>query len=136
METPRKNFRKRTAILSFLRQTKDHPSAEMVYNHLKQEIPDLSLGTVYRNLSMFKATGEIVSLGTVNGVERFDANVEPHVHFICSGCGAVVDLPQIKVPEELNLQVGKATGGAVEVCRLTFTGLCKDCMEKQGGITA
>ena len=136
METPRKNFRKRTAILSFLRQTKDHPSAEMVYNHLKQEIPDLSLGTVYRNLSMFKATGEIVSLGTVNGVERFDANVEPHVHFICSGCGTVVDLPQIKVPEELNLQVGKATGGGVEICRLTFTGLCKDCKEKQGGITA
>ena len=87
METSKKNFRKRTAILSFLRQTKDHPSAEMVFNHLKQEIPDLSLGTVYRNLSMFKAQGEIISLGTVNGVERFDGNVEPHVHFICSSCG-------------------------------------------------
>ena len=136
MEPPRKNFRKRTAILSFLRQTKDHPSAEMVYNHLKQEIPDLSLGTVYRNLSMFKASGEIVSLGTVNGVERFDAIVEPHVHFICSGCGAVADLPQIEAPEELNRQVSKATGGVVEICRLTFTGLCKDCMKKQGGITA
>ena len=136
METAKKNFRKRTAILSFLRQTKDHPSAEMVFNHLKQEIPDLSLGTVYRNLSMFKAKGEIVSLGTVNGVERFDGNIEPHVHFICNSCDGITDLPQIQVPEELNRQVNKATGGAVEMCHLTFTGQCKDCIAKQKEITA
>lgn len=136
METGKKNFRKRNAILSFLRQTDEHPSAEMVFNHLKQEIPDLSLGTVYRNLSMFKNQGEIISLGTVNGVERFDGNTEPHVHFICSGCDAVVDLPQIQVPEELNRQVNQETGGKVDTCRLTFTGLCKDCKENLGGITA
>ena len=136
MEATKKNFRKRNAILSFLRQTKDHPSAEMVFNHLKQEIPDLSLGTVYRNLSMFKAQGEIISLGTVNGVERFDGNVEPHVHFICNGCDAVTDLPQIQVPEELNRQVNEATGGQVETCNLTFTGLCKECKKAQGGKTA
>ena len=136
METTKKNFRKRNAILSFLRQTKDHPSAEMVFNHLKQEIPDLSLGTVYRNLSMFKAQGEIISLGTVNGVERFDGNVEPHVHFVCNGCDAVADLPQIQVPEELNRQVNEAIGGQVETCNLTFTGLCKECQKAQGGKTA
>ena len=117
METPKKNFKKRTAILSFLRQTKDHPSAEMVFNHLKQEIPDLSLGTV-------------------NAVERFDRNVEPHVHFICNGCDAFTDLPQIQVPEELNQQVIKETGGTVNVCNLTFNGYCRDCKEKQNGITA
>ena len=136
METSKKNFRKRTAILSFLRQTKDHPSAEMVFNHLKAEIPDLSLGTVYRNLSMFKAQGEIISVGTVNGVERFDGNVEPHVHFVCNGCDAVIDLPQIQVPEELNRQVTEATGGTVEMCNLSFNGLCKECAAKQEGITA
>ena len=136
METPKKNFRKRTAILSFLRQTKDHPSAEMVFNHLKQEIPDLSLGTVYRNLSMFKEQGEIISLGTVNGVERFDGNIEPHVHFICNGCNCVTDLMQIHVPEELNQQVTKATGGSVTMCHLTFNGYCKDCLEKQDSETA
>ena len=136
METPKKNFRKRTAILSFLRQTKDHPSAEMVFNHLKQEIPDLSLGTVYRNLSMFKAKGEIISLGTVNGVERFDGNIEPHVLFICNGCDGVTDLPQIQVPEELNQQVIKATGGTVDMCNLTFTGYCSQCIKNQEGVTA
>jgi Fur family peroxide stress response transcriptional regulator len=136
METAKKQFRKRNAILSFLRQTKEHPSAEMVFNHLKQEIPDLSLGTVYRNLSMFKAQGEIISLGTVNGVERFDGNVDPHVHFICGDCAGVIDLPQIQVPEELNRQVEKATGGSVDTCHLTFTGRCEECNMKQGGITA
>ena len=136
METPKKNFRKRTAILSYLRQAYEHPSAEMVYNHLKAEIPDLSLGTVYRNLSMFKNQGEIISLGTVNGVERFDGNIEPHVHFICNGCDAVIDLPQIQAPEELNRQVNQATGGIVEMSHLTFTGYCKECKEKQGGVTA
>ena len=74
MEKTTKQFRKRNAILAYLRQTEDHPSAEMVYNQLKPEIPDLSLGTVYRNLSMFKTNGEIISIGTVNGVERFDAD--------------------------------------------------------------
>ena len=127
METSKKNFRKRTAILSFLRQTKDHPSAEMVYNHLKQEIPDLSLGTVYRNLSMFKAKGEIISLGTVNGVERFDGNVEPHVHFICQCCDSVIDLPHMEVPESLCSRAAEETGGVVANCQLTFTGTCQSC---------
>lgn len=127
MEMSTKNFRKRTAILSFLRQTKEHPSAEMVFSHLKAEIPDLSLGTVYRNLSMFKEQGTIISLGTVNGVERFDGNIEPHVHFVCTGCNAVEDLPQIQVPEELNRQVNQETGGEVDMCHLTFTGRCKNC---------
>ena len=136
METAKKQFRKRNAILSFLRQTKEHPSAEMVFNHLKPEIPDLSLGTVYRNLSMFKAQGEIISLGTVNGVERFDGNIEPHVHFICNGCDAVTDLMQIHVPEELNQQVNKAIGGEVTMCHLTFNGYCKDCQAKRNTETA
>ena len=116
------NFRKRTAILSFLRQTKEHPSAEMVFNHLKQEIPDLSLGTVYRNLSMFKAQGEIISLGTVNGIERFDGNTAPHVHFICNHCAGVMDLHGVAVPQELSTAVENGVGGQVNSCQLSFTG--------------
>ena len=77
MERTAKHFRKRDAILSYLRSTDVHPSADMVYAHLKPEIPDLSLGTVYRNLSMFRQQGTIASVGTVNGVERFDGNTNP-----------------------------------------------------------
>ncbi len=138
MENTTKQFRKRNAILAYLRQTKEHPSAEMVYNNLKPEYPDLSLGTVYRNLSLFKEQGEIISLGAVNGVERFDGNCMPHVHFICTGCEAVSDLPQIAVPEVLNKEVTAQTGGHIDMCQLTFVGQCGQCLEKnaKGGESA
>lgn len=130
MEKTTKQFRKRNAILAYLRQTTEHPSAEMVFNQLKPEIPDLSLGTVYRNLSMFKANGEIISIGTVNGVERFDGNTNPHVHFVCNGCEKVTDLMTIAVPEELNQEVTDLTGGQIDMCHLTFIGQCSQCKKK------
>ena len=130
MATSGKHFRKREAILEYLCSTDVHPSAEMVYAQLKPEFPDISLGTVYRNLAMFKNQGMIVSLGTVDGIERFDGNIEPHVHFICTSCHAVLDLPELQVPEELYASVSSQTGGSVEGCTLTFTGLCRDCQDK------
>ena len=138
METAKKQFRKRNAILAYLRQTTEHPSAEMVFNHLKPEYPDLSLGTVYRNLAMFKNQGEIASLGIVCGVERVDGNVKPHVHFVCDGCQKVDDLPEVKVPQKLCQLVNDKTGGQVTECHLSFTGQCKDCLQKElnGGETA
>ena len=127
MEKATKHFRKRDAILTCLRQTTEHPSAEWVFSQLKPQIPDLSLGTVYRNLSLFKEKGLITSLGTVNGVERFDGNTKPHVHYICTGCGRVLDLHQIRVPEELNQAAAMGSGGEVTGCQLTFTGVCSEC---------
>ena len=79
METT-KQFRKRNAILACLRGTTCHPSAEKLYQMLQQEHPDISLATVYRNLALFKSQGIIASVATVDGVERFDGNIEPHVH--------------------------------------------------------
>ena len=129
MERTAKHFRKRDAILSCLRQTTEHPSADWVYAKLKPEIPDLALGTVYRNLTLFKDQGLITSLGTVGGVERFDGNTTPHVHFICTNCHRVLDLHQIQVPAELNASAGRASGGVVESCQLTFRGRCSGCKE-------
>ncbi len=126
-----KQFRKRNAILSYLRSTDVHPSADMVYAHLKPDIPDLSLGTVYRNLSMFRQQGTIASLGAVNGVERFDGNTMPHVHFICTGCSAVIDMPQLQVPQKMTQTAEIMLGGKVDACQLTFTGLCGACSQDQ-----
>ena len=127
MERTGKHFRKRDAILNCVRCTTTHPSAEWVYENVRTQIPDISLATVYRNLSLFKEQGLIRSLGTVNGVERFDGNTEPHVHFICTQCGGVQDLPEISVPEELNSAVARSSGGRVENCQLSFTGICGEC---------
>lgn len=132
-----KQFRKRNAILSYLRSTDVHPSADMVYAHLKPEIPDISLGTVYRNLAMFRQQGHIASVGTVGGVERFDGNTAPHVHFICNSCCAVIDLHQMQVPEQLTKEAQNQMGGQVADCRLTFTGLCGQCIQNvKGGESA
>ena len=128
MEQTGKQFRKRNAILSYLQSTTDHPSAEMVYAGLKPEIPDLSLGTVYRNLSLFKQQGLVSSVATVKGVERFDGNTQPHVHFICQDCDAVIDLMEMEIPQALSQAAEAACGGNVNECQLCFTGKCRGCI--------
>ena len=127
---PRKHFRKRDAILNCLRQTTVHPSAEWLFDALKSEHSDISLATVYRNLSLFMQQGTIASLGTVAGVERFDGNTEPHVHFICTQCASILDLSDMEVPEALNNAASKSAGGKVAGCQLTFTGICGHCLKK------
>lgn len=130
MET--KQFKKRNAILTCLMQTHTHPSAEMVHEMLRQQHPDISLATVYRNLTLFKNQGLIQSLGTVGGAERFDADTRPHVHFICLGCSQVTDLPEVELPEALMASAGR-TGNQVSGCQVTFTGMCRNCQTYSPG---
>ena len=136
MEVSTKHFRKRDAILTYLRSTDIHPSAEMVFTQLKPEIPDLSMGTVYRNLNLFKQQGLAVIVATVKGVERFDGNTDPHVHFICQDCDAVIDLMDIEIPETLKGIAEASCVGSVSECMLCFSGLCQECKEKREGQTA
>ena len=125
-----KHFRKRDAILEYLRGTKAHPSAETIYTDLKQQIPDLAMGTVYRNLTHFKQQGLVSSVATVNGVERFDANTDPHIHFICNGCDAVIDLMEMQIPQNLQTAASQCCGGRADLCQLSFSGVCRDCLTK------
>ncbi len=129
--TKPKQFPKRNAILAYLRGTKAHPSAEMIYTDLKPQIPDLSVGTVYRNLTLFKQQGLISSVATVSGVERFDGDIQPHVHFICRQCDGVIDLTDMAVPDSLRAAAESCCGGQAESCQLTFTGLCAHCIPKE-----
>jgi Fur family peroxide stress response transcriptional regulator len=134
MAVNQKHFKKRDAILDYLRQTKAHPSAETVFTDLKTQIPDLAMGTVYRNLTYFKEQGLVSVIATVSGVERFDANTHPHVHFICSDCDAVIDLDNMQVPNSLRSAATECCGGRADICQLSFTGLCRNCLsnEKKG----
>ncbi len=121
-----KHSKKRDAILECVRSTATHPTAEWVYAQLKPQIPDLSLGTVYRNLSMFKQEGLIGTMGVVDGMERFERNTAPHCHFICHNCSAVIDVEGVDPPVHLGQQVNC---GSVQDCILTFTGLCRQCVQ-------
>ncbi len=127
MEHAAKHFQKRSAILKCLQSTDTHPSAEWIYQRLKEENSDISLATVYRNLALFKQQGLVQSLGTVNGAERFDGETCPHVHFICTQCGCVQDLAGITPPQELRTAAAGLVGGTVHGCQLSFTGRCSHC---------
>lgn len=128
----RQNFsRKRKAILDAVMNTQTHPTAEWIYQQLKQEYPDLSLGTVYRNLSRFKEEGKVVTVGVVNGQERFDATVEPHEHFICDECGAVMDLKYQMLPDSVDQQMARSCGMQVRSHSLVFYGVCPDCQQTE-----
>ena len=131
MEATSKNFRKRNAILAYLQDKVTHPSAETIYTDLKQQIPDLSMATVYRNLTRFRQEGLIQCVATVKGVERFDANTDPHVHFICRHCDAVIDLHEMHIPPQLIEEAATLTGGQIDLCSLSFTGLCRECLSNE-----
>ena len=92
MERATRYSKKRADMLTLIQSTNCHPSAEWVYQQLKPTHPDLSLGTVYRNLALFQEQKLIKSVGVVNGQERFDGTVAPHSHFVCTSCGSVLDL--------------------------------------------
>lgn len=133
MDKIRKHSRKRDAILACLRSTTSHPTAEWIYQQLKPDIPALSLGTVYRNLTMFREEGIIRSLGTINGMERFDFNTMPHAHFVCCTCHAVIDVQAPPVPPAVRRTVEDALHARVQECDLTFTGVCQTCCKHPDG---
>lgn len=134
MEQTGKRFRKRDAILTCLRRSHVHPSADWVYAQLKPQFPDLSLATVYRNLTLFKEQGLIRSIGTVDGVEHFDGNTAPHAHFVCSHCARVMDIMGLESLPALQMQAEDQVGGRITGASLTFFGLCPDC-HREGGET-
>lgn len=130
MERATRYSKKREAIFEAIRATDMHPSAEWVYQVLKPAHPDLSLGTVYRNLSFFKEQGSVCCVGVVKGQERFDATVTPHTHFVCDVCGAVLDLHKIPVDAMLDSTVGQQYGVSVDHHELVFHGSCASCRLK------
>lgn len=124
-----KRSRQREAILSELRGRTDHPTAEELYFTLKENMPSLSLGTVYRNLSLLSEEGMILKL-SCGGADHFDGNTAQHYHFLCKRCDRLYDLP-MPVLEELDRQAQKCLPCSVDHHRLTFYGTCQGCTEER-----
>jgi len=127
--------KKREAILSAICSTDCHPSAEWIYQTLKPSHPDLSLGTVYRNLAFLQEQGAIQSIGVVSGQERFDGTAIPHSHFICTEFGCVLDLHHPEPNDNLNQEVEREYGLCIDRHELTFYGRCTHCQKKTAGQT-
>jgi Fe2+ or Zn2+ uptake regulation protein len=113
-------------MLELLQNTEKHPSADWIYDQLKREFPNLSMGTVYRNLNILMDQGLVRKLEFGSTFDRFDARTEHHYHFICEQCGKIVDL-DITVDAGLEEQARKATGYLIRWHRIEFFGLCDEC---------
>lgn len=123
-----KYSRQREAIKSFLADCESHPTADTIYTCLRQEFPNISLGTVYRNLSLLEGLGEITRISTGSGAEHYDGNTAPHQHFICTRCQRIYDI----WPEDMEsvMKTGRdCCPGRAESCRISYYGVCDDCLE-------
>ena len=120
--------RQRELIYEALRQTEQHPTAEMItiYMNIRQEFPNISLGTVYRNLNLLADEGAIRRMAFP--VERYDAKTMPHPHFCCDQCGAVYDL-HLPYDAELDRQALLASGHDVTGHEVVFHGICTKCKQ-------
>ncbi|NLU11216.1 MAG: transcriptional repressor [Tepidanaerobacter acetatoxydans] len=123
--------KQRDLILKTLKNTDTHPTADWIYEQVKKEMPNISLGTVYRNLGMLKDLGEIIELNCGNKYSRFDGNPENHYHFVCTECEKVIDIKGCPVDEELDLCVARENDVEVFYHRTEFYGLCPDCKKKK-----
>ncbi|MDO5441169.1 MAG: transcriptional repressor [Bacillota bacterium] len=124
-----KYSKQRESILKNLRKRCDHPTAEMVYESLKPANPSLSLGTVYRNLSLMSENGQILRFSAGIGPDRFDAMTHPHAHFICQKCGSVIDMDFVLSNDVLK-SASSSFAGIIEDANLQFKGTCSDCLGK------
>ena len=121
--------KQREAILRVLKETTSHPTAEQIYKQVRKEIPNISLGTVYRNLKLLKQEGRISELDIIGAFSRYDGKTENHSHFICEQCGNIFDLDE-PVDRELDERVSRKMGFKVSNHSLVFHGLCKDCQSQ------
>lgn len=125
----RKYSRQREAIKEFLAGRTDHPTADTVYTCLREQYPNISLGTVYRNLTLLTEMGEIMKITTGEGADRFDANVQRHHHFICTSCQSVYDLPGMGNIDSVMDTAAASCKGTIDTYRINFYGTCEHCLK-------
>jgi Fe2+ or Zn2+ uptake regulation protein len=125
----RRETKQREAVLKVLRNTKSHPTADGIYEEVKKEIPNISKGTIYRNLKVLQESGQISELSLNGTVSRFEIKQESHYHFRCERCGRVFDIDE-PVDRGLDRKVAKRTGLKILYHQLEFRGLCCECQSQ------
>lgn len=129
IQKKKRTTKQKKLVYDVLASTKSHPTAEWIYEEASKVIPDISLGTVYRNLNVLLNEGRIQELNYTNSQSRYDANPQLHYHFVCKNCNSVIDceMPVLELPEDFY----KAIPGHCESYRMEFKGSCYKCL-KQG----
>ena len=122
----RNRSRQRELILAQLRSSDSHPNAASLYAELLRSMPNLSLATVYRNLELLVEQGQVLRLAVEGGPTRYDGNLEPHHHFRCEQCGAILDV-DIPAPRQTFSRLRRELGLNPRQVRIEISGLCRAC---------
>lgn len=121
----------RMAIAGILAKSEGHPSVEDIHEQIKKDYPTVSLATVYRNIVLIKAVGEVLELGFPDGSNRYDGNKPyPHPHVICIRCRKIVD-PDLDSLDDMKNEVALETRFKILNHRLDFFGICENCLKEE-----
>ncbi len=123
-----KYSRQRESIINFLKSSKEHPTADVIYQNLRVNNPNISLGTVYRNLTKLTESGTILKISCNDASDHFDGNTEPHAHFICNCCHHIIDLDMNALDFNRVLSDNHFEG-TVTNAQVVFYGECHDCVK-------
>ena len=122
--------RQRAIIMEVLKGTKLHPTADWIYGRVRERCPNVSLGTIYRNLNTLKEKGLIRELKFGKNTARYDYNFEPHHHIICLKCGRLEDI-KCELHSDLNKSVEKKSGYKKVTHQLEFNVICPLCSKEK-----
>ncbi len=121
-----KYSRQREALLDVLCSTTSHPDADWIYEKMRETFPNISLGTVYRNLNLLAERGDILKLNLGTTSEHFDGNTHSHSHLLCTSCGSVIDVENVDMTNIFKKAETQANIKINNHC-LFFEGLCPEC---------
>ena len=120
-----RSSRQRDAVLEVLRSSCDHPTADIIFERVREEIPNISLGTVYRNLGQLKDEGFITVVESSDTKVHYEGNLTDHIHFLCKKCHNITDVwCKSPVPSQL-----AKMGLQVESQKTVYYGVCKNCRD-------
>lgn len=122
MNTAKRFSKQRFTVLNELSKLNTHPTADEIYQITKKTIPNISLGTVYRNLNNLCEDGTVLKF-TINGREHFDANIKPHIHLCCEKCGEICDI--FEDFSDFTDEVLKIK--SFKINNIIINGICKKC---------
>jgi len=115
--------KQREAILNYLVSVHSHPTAEVIYENVKNEIPNISLGTIYRNLDYLHFHGYILKISSKDKKSHYDGHTYSHAHFICDSCNAILDLKS-KSSKKFKCELGKINSNINY-----YFGICNKCLK-------
>jgi Fur family transcriptional regulator, peroxide stress response regulator len=118
----------RLRILEYLQETKEHPTAEALYQTVRKELPKISKGTIYRNLKILEREGSVKKLEINDGQTHWDGNPNPHHHFVCKRCGRIIEI-NLADNWQIEERIEGKYGVKVDQSQLLVRGLCDFCLK-------